>query len=116
MKIKHDPTVYDEPIKKRGAGRPRKKQKQTPEERAAYQRAYHQRPEVIERRKAWMREYRKKKRDAETPEERQERLEYDRLWREAKREKETEEEREARLARQRAYQRNYKQRQKERAE
>jgi len=66
----------------RGRGRPRKEQTQTPEERRAYMRAYTKRPEVQAKR----REYERRKRAEETPEEREERLAYLRLYKAAQRE------------------------------
>ena len=69
-------------MKKRG--RPPKKNKQTPEQRAAYLREYNQRPEVIERRKVYNKRA-SDKRKLETSEEREERLAYMRLYRAQKR-------------------------------
>jgi hypothetical protein len=85
---------------------------QTAEERAAYLREYHQRPEVIARRRAWQRAYRARRRAEELPHERAERLEYERLQREARRERETPEERETRLAKHREVDRRCRQRRK----
>jgi len=63
-------------------GRPRKERTQTPEERRAYRRAYAKRPEVQAKR----REYERRKRAEETPEERADRLAYRRLYQAAQRE------------------------------
>jgi hypothetical protein len=88
--------------KKRPVGRPRKDQAQSYEDRQAWVREYNQRPEVIERRRAYQRAYyptyHKERRARETPEEREDRLAYNRFYLAQRRAEETPEEREDRLA------------------
>ena len=91
--------------KQKKRGRPRKARTQTPAERAEYLRQYNQRPEVIEARRARARQYEKRLRAEETPEEREERLAYRRMMEHIRLEAMTEAEREERREKRRLAQR-----------
>ena len=100
--IKIDVTAYAEPKRR---GRPRKAKTQTAEERAAYVREYNKRDYVREKRRVYYQAYRKRKREEETPEEREQRLSDRRRIDQLMRDAETPEEREARNAYQREWKR-----------